>query len=183
MQKLFCYSAQTFKQVMNDNKWTNKTLPSCVACIEICCMPDTCDYCENYERLFSMTDKPWFMNRKKFGPRPENVLVIHFDDITVPVESLKDGKFSYGIDIDHAKQIVEFIDKNIDKDFYIRCHAGKSRSQAIVRYILDFYPDHEWETRPENPCITELINCRVYSLLKAVKCGYENTFTDAPMRI
>ena len=172
MQKLFCYSAQTFKQTMDDYKWTNKTLPSCVACIEICATPDVRDY---YGQLFSITDKPWFLNRKSLGPVPENVLKLNFDDITESVRSIGEDKFAYGMNVDQAKQIVDFIDKNIDKDFYIHCHAGKSRSQAIVRYILDFYPDHDWETRPENPCIVGLVNGRVYSLLKMVKCGFESS--------
>ena len=177
MQKLYCYSAQTFKQIMDDNKWTNKTLPSSVACIEICATPDVLEHYGNY---FSLADKPWFMERKGFGPVPENVLKLNFDDITEEVVVIDDRKFAWGMNVDQAKQIVEFIDKNINKDFYIHCHAGKSRSQAIVRFILDFYPDHDWETRPENPCRAELINWRVYSLLKAVKCGYENAFIDAP---
>lgn len=172
MQKLFCYSANEFKQTMDDNKWTNRTLPSNVACIEICATPDVRDY---YGQLFSITDKPWFLNRKSLGPVPENVLKLNFDDITESVRSIGEDRSAYGMNVDQAKQIVEFIDKNIDKDFYIHCHAGKSRSQAIVRYILDFYPDHDWETRPENPCMIGLVNGRVYSLLKAVKCGYESS--------
>jgi len=167
MQKLFCFSAWTFKQIMDDNKWTNRTLPSNVACIEICCTPDVCEY---YGSVFTLEDKPWFLNRKSFGPVPENVLVMHFDDITVPVKVIgEDGKFTWGMKLDQAKQMVEFIEKNIDKDFYIHCHAGKSRSQAVVKFILDFYTDHDWETRKENPCRTELINLRVYSLLEEAK--------------
>ena len=172
MQKLFCYSAQTFKQTMDDNKWTNKTLPSCVACIEICATPDVRNY---YGQLFSIDDKPWFLDKKSFGPVPENVLKLNFDDITESARSIGEDKFAYGMNVDQAKQIVDFIDKNIDKDFYIHCHAGKSRSQAIVRYILDFYPDHDWETRTENPCMFGLVNGRVYSLLKMVKCGFESS--------
>jgi Predicted protein tyrosine phosphatase len=172
MQKLYCYSANEFKQTMDGNKWTNRTLPSSVACIEICATPDVRDY---YGQLFSITDKPWFLNRKSLGPVPENVLKLNFDDITESVRPIGEDKFAYGMNVDQAKQIVEFIDKNIDKDFYIHCHAGKSRSQAIVRYILDFYPDHDWETRPENPCMVGLVNGRVYSLLRMVKCGYESS--------
>ena len=176
MQKLYCYSAQVFKQVMEGNGWRNNTLPENVACIEICATPDVLDY---YGDRFSLADKPWFVERKN-RPLPKNVLKLHFDDITEEVRVIGDGKFAWGIKPDQAKRIVEFIDGNIDKDFYIHCHAGKSRSQAIVRFILDFYPDHDWETRPENPCHTELINWRVYSLLKSIKCGYKDAFTDAP---
>ena len=40
------------------------------------------------------------------------------------------------------------------KDFWIHCRAGQSRSQGIVRYILDCYPDIVWKTRLDNPCET-----------------------------
>ncbi len=37
-------------------------------------------------------------------------------------------------------------------NFYVHCAAGISRSQAIVRYILDTYIDIHWKTRKNNPC-------------------------------
>lgn len=37
-------------------------------------------------------------------------------------------------------------------NFYVHCAAGMSRSQAIVRYIIDVYTDYDWKTRKENPC-------------------------------
>lgn len=68
--------------------------------------------------------------------------------------------------LEKALDIVKFIHDNIHKDFYIHCSAGKSRSQAIVRYILDCYPQYEWETREDNPCDTP--NYHVVQQLK--KC-------------
>lgn len=38
-------------------------------------------------------------------------------------------------------------------NFYVHCAAGMSRSQAIVRYILDTYIDIHWKTRKSNPCL------------------------------
>ena len=39
-------------------------------------------------------------------------------------------------------------------NFYVHCAAGLSRSQAVVRYIIDAY-GHEfrWKTRQANPCL------------------------------
>ena len=164
-QKLYCYSAVVFKQAMEGNGWTTKKLPDNVACIEICATPDVLDY---YGDRFALSDKAWFMN-KKSSPLPKNVLKLHFDDITEEVRVIGDGKFAWGIKPEQARQLVDFIDENIDKDFYIHCHAGKSRSQAVVQYVLDFYKDHEWETRRENPCYPALINYRVFSMLKRAK--------------
>ena len=59
--------------------------------------------------------------------------------------------------------IVKFIEKHKGKNFYISCRAGKSRSQAVARYILDMYGEeygyNEKEScRKENPCKTPNIN-------------------------
>ena len=72
-----------------------------------------------------------------------------------------------------ASRIVNFIDKQISKDvdaFYIHCSAGKSRSQGVVRYILDTYPQYNWETNPDNHCITT--NYHVVRMLK--RCFMNN---------
>ena len=36
-------------------------------------------------------------------------------------------------------------------NFYVHCAAGLSRSQAVVRYILDIYPKYNWKIREVNP--------------------------------
>ena len=38
-------------------------------------------------------------------------------------------------------------------NFYVHCAAGLSRSQAVVRYILDVYKEYHWKTRKANPCL------------------------------
>ena len=48
-----------------------------------------------------------------------------------------------------ADDVVKFIEKNIDKDFYIHCSAGISRSQAITKFIHLNY-DRNWELNPRN---------------------------------
>ena len=84
----------------------------------------------------SEPDEAWHMLSDS-----DNVLNVEFGD---------DDRMSSEI----AEKIAEFIDENIDKNFYIHCSAGKSRSQGVVRYILDVYPEVDWETRQDNPCIT-----------------------------
>ena len=71
------------------------------------------------------------------------------------------------MDYEEAFDLVNFIDKNIkDHDtIYIHCAAGASRSQGVVRYILDTYGnDYELKTNPNNPCITP--NAHVCMMLK-----------------
>lgn len=43
------------------------------------------------------------------------------------------------ISLEDASKIVEFIENNLDKVFYIHCEAGLSRSQAIGRFLIDNY--------------------------------------------
>lgn len=67
-----------------------------------------------------------------------------------------DDEFVYdGIRImtfDEAKQIVDFITDNIEKtdEIIIHCYAGISRSAAVAKYILDRYPDFDWEVPYKN---------------------------------
>lgn len=97
-----------------------------------------------------------------------NVLNLEFDDIDTD-EINWGGHVFKGISDEQAKAMVEFIDRNKGKDFYISCKAGKSRSQGICRYILDIYGheygyDEKESCRKDNPCLTP--NMRVVTMLK-----------------
>ena len=73
----------------------------------------------------------------------------------------------HAMDYSDAKKMREFIELNKDRDFYLHCSAGVSRSQAVVRYILDTYHDREWETNKDNPCVCP--NMHVYRMLRRVE--------------
>ena len=78
-----------------------------------------------------------------------------------------------GISDSDAEAVVKFVEKNKDKNFMIHCKAGQSRSQAIIRYVLDFYGgEDEWEINKDNPPITP--NQFVLSKLKR---SYYNILT------
>jgi protein tyrosine phosphatase len=107
-----------------------------------------------------------------------NVLNLNFDDIDPNHLDLDDNTETYTyiqkhngeettiefFTMDMAKKTVEFIENNKGKSFYIHCSAGVSRSQAFVKYIKNTYPEIDWETNPENPCIHP--NGFVYQKLK-----------------
>lgn len=149
-KKLLCYSKDEFERVMSRNCWSNKTLPDDVAIISIG-EPD--DYSSKGHL---------------FDDNHENVLNIDFYDIDLMdfytlIAHQKDGKHtsvhssyerSYAESHDddtnttrvyecfnhkQAAQIIEFIEKNIGKDFYVHCYAGLSRSQAVVMFILTHF--------------------------------------------
>ena len=54
-------------------------------------------------------------------------------------------------------------EKNKDKNFFIHCSAGISRSQAFVLFIQNTYFEQKFELNPTNPCISP--NGHVYSKL------------------
>jgi protein tyrosine phosphatase len=80
------------------------------------------------------------------------------------------------LDYEEAFKLVKWIDERIKQDeiIYIHCAAGVSRSQAIVRYILDTYFDHQWKTRKENPPICP--NIHVVRMLKRMFLYHEKEF-------
>lgn len=81
------------------------------------------------------------------------------------------------LDYNQARDIVRFIEKHKDCDFYIHCSAGVSRSQGVVRYVLDTYGPNEFVTNPDNPCICP--NVHVTRMLKrAYRQLIDSEFTD-----
>lgn len=166
-QKLYCFSERNFNNEMRGNNWIDN-VPNNVAVISILYVYNEGDH--------------WFNNS-------ENIINLDFDDLTpdgVVAETLFDeitddfvckvdkddpSKWFYPLNHEQARLLVDFIDKNIDKDFYIHCNAGESRSQGVVRYILDTYPERNWELNKNNPCDTP--NWHVVNLLKRTKNNYE----------
>ena len=67
-----------------------------------------------------------------------NVINLDFDDISQD-EIEWEGHIFKGLSMEQAEKLFEFIEKNIDKTFYIHCRAGFSRSQAVGNFINDFY--------------------------------------------
>ena len=99
----------------------------------------------------------WFVNTTA-----DNVLNIAFDDVNED-EFVYHGTTFKGITDEQAELIVDFIEKHKGKNWYLSCRAGRSRSQAISKYILDMYGEEygyiENEScRKDNPCKTPNIN-------------------------
>lgn len=149
MKKLYCFSRQEFNDFCND--WTSENYPEHSAFISICNTQGGSD--------FMFVDEI----EHHFKTETENIINLDFDDITEP-ESYYNGKIDKGITEEDALRLAEFIEKNIDNDFYVHCEAGYSRSQGVVRYILDVYGEENFETRRCNPCNTP--NLFVTAMLK-----------------
>ena len=167
MQKLWCLSLKDFRTLSTQNKW-DETVPDNIAIISINNGKDTllegeCHLCKG-----------------------DNVLNLDFDDAEPSTFGLDDSAESHNAKCDdiefkiefftdkQAVEAIKFIEKHIDKDFFIHCSAGVSRSQAFVKYIKNVYFDIDWETNPGNPCLHA--NGFVYQkLMHTYRCR-ENNF-------
>lgn len=159
--KVYCYSRFEFAKEMNKLGWTDATLPENVAIISICCTEPVKQHWKS-KGYDGNEDEHYFKDA-------ENVLNIDFDDINEQTLKCYDnGEYKFTatcITEAQAKELAIFIERHHNCDFYIHCNAGKSRSQAVVRYINDMYGHIKTiETRAENPCLYP--NAFVLSALK-----------------
>lgn len=156
--KLWCTSFIQFKRIAYKNEW-DEVVPNDIAIISI----------NNSESVGSNEEY-------HICKDADNVLNLNFDDVDPESLGLSDDienytyKYQDGTEVilqlftdAMAEKAVDFIEKNKNKNFYIHCSAGVSRSQAFVRYIQNVYCDKDWETNPNNPC--EFPNGFVYSKL------------------
>lgn len=122
-----------------------------------------------------------------FKKTNDNVLNIDFDDVSPEMwwngndyydeaqnSDDQDKYFNYtksfgdikydlrSFNYNHARTIVKFIEDHKDFNFFIHCSAGVSRSQGVVRYVMDTYGD--FEANPDNPCVAP--NVHVTRMLK-----------------
>lgn len=169
--KLWCTNFIQFKRIAYKNEW-DEVVPEDVAIISInnsknCNIVDEYHICKN----------------------ASNVLNLDFDDIDPIALGLPENSITYTYENLHelgtyttvdfftremAEKAVDFIEKNKNKNFYIHCSAGVSRSQAFVKYIQNVYYDKDWETNPDNPC--EFPNGFVYSKLMQTYRNEETYF-------
>lgn len=125
----------------------------------------TNDNVESYKKTFfiSINDTsgstPYFENKS-------NVKVLFFDDTEKDLETTSDKKRSIkAFTEDQAKELLEFIESNKDKETCIvHCAAGISRSGAVGTFITEYFnSDFDW-FRKTNPQIHP--NRLVLDLLK-----------------
>lgn len=160
--KLWCNGFQGFKKILETNNWNDSNLPDNTAFISICCT----------ERgSFSPDDFAY--ETHLLSDNHDNVINLDFDDINGYTladqfpgdERVKDNP-ARGINDEQGLQLVQFIEKNKSKDIYVHCSAGISRSQGVVKFILEFYNDYykETDTNPDNPC--KMPNQHVFDVLR-----------------
>lgn len=174
-RKLYCFSKSEFEEYMEDMGFEDDP-PYSTAIISIGNFSNDEDHYFNghLENVFNINfdDCSPYWYKEKFEDAFDEAERLYKKGITLTdASALKkstmffdrviiddDGNFQtiHTFNFNEAARLVMFIDKYVKSgaDFYIHCGAGISRSQAVVRYILDVYVNTNWETRKSNPCIT-----------------------------
>lgn len=155
--KLWCNGFQGFKKILETNNWNDSNLPDNAAFISICC---TETENSSYETHL-------------LSDNHDNVINLDFDDINgytlkdqFPDDDYVKDNPARGLNDEQGLQLVKFIENNIGKDIYVHCSAGVSRSQGVVKFILEYYNDYykESDTNPDNPC--KMPNQHVFDVLR-----------------
>ena len=96
------------------------------------------------ECLVHYLDEPY--TEHWFKTDHTNVLNLEFDDVDHDIEYK--GHLFKAISKEQAEKTVNFIEANLGKNFTIHCRAGKSRSQAIGKFIFGAYKEHFAKEQP-----------------------------------
>lgn len=127
MQKVYALSFLLFKKMIQENKINDITV--CNKDALFICIHNT-----KYESLANgyYTNQPLLQNCA-------NVLNVWFDDLDFSYKD-KDGHTHTGLQPEQAKEIVEFIRANKNKQLAIvHCAAGVSRSGSVAQFIADMW--------------------------------------------
>lgn len=159
---LYCYSQQEFDTLMENLGWIEHPIDK-FSTISICSL-----WNEGFEHWFKSPTqnnynidcddvvKPFWWDKDYYDEalklylsgqvKESNKFFLYEDDI----HELR--LFNY----EQAFLLAAWINTQIlngSGNFYVHCAAGMSRSQAVVRYILDTYNEFSWKTRHSNPCL------------------------------
>lgn len=148
LKQLWCTGQKDFEE------WAASGLPGGWAVISIIgTEPVLTQYLKEPETTHALPDSEWVLN-------------LEFDDITSDTLEYH-GITATGISREQAEAIVRFLDRAVKegKNIYVHCRAGRSRSQAIVRYVKSRFPG-PWLTNPFNPDDTP--NYHVLSKLREI---------------
>lgn len=213
VKEILCFDHLSFDMIMEDNKWI-ETPPYGVSAISIC-SPNEEDLSEHWfkndchsknhkytPRVFNLdiddTSPFWFENHESWCY--DNALELywnkHIKESNAYFSHLyisgKDKEFVdvlHCLDYEEAFDLVRWIDTRIKEDdtIYVHCAVGASRSQGVVRYIVDTYSnEYDIKLNPYNPNNT--YNPHVVMMLKRayrseINSGIDNSyFNTEPMK-
>lgn len=127
MKLITVYSKQNFDQYCEQNNITDDNVETfdSYAFISINDTEDCNVYCMETD-IFP-----------HFKRNHSNVLVQHFDDVEQIL--IRDGFYLTSITDKQAKEMLDFIMLNKDKEFIIHCRVGKNRSYSVGKFIKELF--------------------------------------------
>ena len=213
IRNVLCYSHYDFNKIMNNNGWINVT-PLGVSCISIC-SPNEGDMAEHWfkndyhsegeeylARVFNLdiddASPFWFKNHESkcyddsldlYNNGKTKQSNAYFNHLYISGADKQWVDMLHVLDYEEAFDLVRWIDWRIkyDETIYIHCAVGASRSQGVVRYIVDTYGgEYDIKLNPNNPNNT--YNPHVVMMLKrAYRTLFNETnedyFNTEPMKI
>jgi len=191
IKNILCYSHYDFDNIMRDNNWID-TLPQYVSAISIC-SPNEADLAEHWfkhdynqkgenfnKRVFNLDIDDcspfWFENHESecydkalelFYENKKKQSNAYFNNVYVSGQNKEYLDVLHCLDYEEAFELCSWIDWRIHHDdtIYIHCAVGASRSQGVVRYIVDTYGNEfDIKLNPNNPNNT--YNPHVLMMLK-----------------
>ena len=183
VKNIICLDKYSFDDLMEHNGWIYAPGHG-VSCISIC-SPNDGQCSEHWfkhwhENIFNLDIDDhgpfWFGKHeadcydKSLALYNDNQVKLsnaYFNNVYISGSNREFCSLIHVLDYEEAFALVKWIDYRIKHDdtIYIHCAAGVSRSQGVVRYILDTYGDeYDIKTNPNNPCLTP--NIHVVLMLK-----------------
>lgn len=191
IRNILCYSQQSFDKIMKSNGWFSNP-PKGISCISICsdCSQDKHwfdkDYKNDNHNVFNLDIddvSPFWFGRHESNCYDDSLCQFINGNVkksnayfSFPYIHGKDDQLYdifHCLDYEEAKELVQWIERRIKKDdtIYVHCAAGVSRSQGVVRYIIDEYSDiYDIRLNPENP--NDTYNPHVTRMLKRISRIY-----------
>ena len=179
IKNILCYSHYDFDNIMRKNNWIDFPGKG-ISCISIC-SPNEGDLSEHWFKYDVNTFKVhgkhvfnldiddcgpyWFGSSENFCY--DKSLELYLNKKIQKSNNYFNHENLHVLNYDEAFRLVNWIDFEITHNhtFYIHCAVGVSRSQGVVRYILDTYGNEfDIRTNPDNPCI--MPNAHVVMMLK-----------------
>ena len=191
IRNILCYSHYDFDNIMRVNNWKNK-LPEGVSAISIC-SPNEGDLAEHWfkndynvigedhnPRVFNLDIDDlspfWFENHESkcyddaldlYNNGKIKQSNTYFSHLYISGANREWVDIVHALDYEESFKLVRWIDWRIkyDETIYIHCAVGASRSQGVVRYIIDTYGgEYDIRLNPDNPNNT--YNPHVVMMLK-----------------
>ena len=192
IKNILCYSHYDFDNIMRNNGWTD-TLPKGISAISIC-SPNEGDLAEHWfkndwnintgnlqdYRIFNLdiddASPFWFENHESecydkslelFNFNKIKQSNAYFNHLYISGENKQYVDLLHVLDYEESFELCEWIHWRIHHDdtIYVHCAVGASRSQGVVRYIVDTYGNEfDIKLNPNNPNNT--YNPHVLMMLK-----------------